>query len=77
MISKGYMDLALEEARAAADRGELHVGAVIVQEGVVLATHRQNRTGNSTTSPPMPKSSPIRQAATGPGNEPPPARSLR
>jgi tRNA(Arg) A34 adenosine deaminase TadA len=31
MISKGYMDLALEEARAAAARGEVPVGAVIVR----------------------------------------------
>lgn len=43
MISKGYMDLALEEARAAADRGEVPVGAVIVRDGVVLA-----RAGNRT-----------------------------
>lgn len=43
MISKGYMDLALEAARAAAERGEVPVGAVIVQDGVVLA-----RTGNRT-----------------------------
>tara|TARA_R110002020_G_scaffold96186_15_gene230585 strand:+ start:276 stop:722 length:447 start_codon:yes stop_codon:yes gene_type:complete len=43
MISKGYMDLALEEARAAAARGEVPVGAVIVRDGVVLA-----RAGNRT-----------------------------
>lgn len=43
MISKGYMDLALEEARAAASRGEVPVGAVIVRDGVVLA-----RAGNRT-----------------------------
>ena len=43
MISKGYMDLALEEARAAADRGEVPVGAVIVRDDVVLA-----RAGNRT-----------------------------
>ena len=43
MISKGYMDLALEEAREAATRGEVPVGAVIVRDGVVLA-----RTGNRT-----------------------------
>ena len=43
MISKGYMDLALEEARDAAARGEVPVGAVIVQDGVVLA-----RAGNRT-----------------------------
>lgn len=43
MISKGYMDLALEEASAAATRGEVPVGAVIVQDGNVLA-----RAGNRT-----------------------------
>ena len=43
MISNGYMDLALEEARAAAERGEVPVGAVIVRDGVVLA-----RAGNRT-----------------------------
>lgn len=43
MISKGYMDLALEEAREAAARGEVPVGAVIVRDGVVLA-----RAGNRT-----------------------------
>ncbi len=32
-----YMDLALTEARAAAHRGETPVGAVIVQDGCVLA----------------------------------------
>lgn len=37
MISNGYMDLALAEARAAASRGEVPVGAVIVRDGVVLA----------------------------------------
>lgn len=43
MINNGYMDLALEEAQAAADRGEVPVGAVIVRDGVVLA-----RAGNRT-----------------------------
>ena len=43
MISNGYMDLALEEALAAAERGEVPVGAVIVRDGVVLA-----RAGNRT-----------------------------
>jgi tRNA(adenine34) deaminase len=37
------MEIALEEARAAAERGEVPVGAVIVQGGVVLA-----RAGNRT-----------------------------
>lgn len=38
-----YMDIALEEARAAANRGEVPVGAVIVRAGQVLA-----RAGNRT-----------------------------
>ncbi|SFM80169.1 tRNA-adenosine deaminase [Pleomorphomonas diazotrophica] len=33
----GFMDLALEEARSAAARGEVPVGAVIVRDGAVLA----------------------------------------
>jgi len=43
MISKGYMDLALAEARAAATRGEVPVGAVVVRDGVVVS-----RAGNRT-----------------------------
>jgi tRNA(adenine34) deaminase len=39
----GFMQLALEEARSAAARGEVPVGAVIVREGVVAA-----RAGNRT-----------------------------
>jgi tRNA(adenine34) deaminase len=39
--SSGPMGLALEEARRAASRGEVPVGAVIVRDGTVLA-----RTGN-------------------------------
>ncbi len=37
------MEMALEEARAAAERGEVPIGAVIVRDGVVLA-----RAGNRT-----------------------------
>jgi cytidine deaminase len=33
----GFMDRALVEARAAAERGEVPVGAVIVREGAVIA----------------------------------------
>lgn len=32
-----YMDHALDEAKAAAERGEVPVGAVVVRDGVVLA----------------------------------------
>ena len=38
-----YMDVALEEAKAAAERGEVPVGAVIVMDGEILA-----RDGNRT-----------------------------
>jgi tRNA(Arg) A34 adenosine deaminase TadA len=37
------MEMALEEARAAAERGEVPIGAVVVRDGMVLA-----RAGNST-----------------------------
>ena len=45
MKNPGYMDIALEEARAAAGRGEVPVGAVLVDgaSGEILA-----RTGNRT-----------------------------
>jgi tRNA(adenine34) deaminase len=38
-----FMDIALEEARAAAARGEVPVGCVIVRDGAVIARHG-NRT---------------------------------
>jgi tRNA(adenine34) deaminase len=43
MASPSFMQLALEEARAAAARGEVPVGCVIVRDGAVLA-----RAGNRT-----------------------------
>lgn len=44
MVFRSYMDMALEEARAAGARGEVPVGAVLVSpEGVVVA-----RAGNRT-----------------------------
>ena len=33
----GFMDLAIEEARSAAARGEVPVGAVVVRDGAILA----------------------------------------
>jgi tRNA(adenine34) deaminase len=39
----GFMDIALDEARAAAARGEVPVGAVVVKDGAVVA-----RAGNRT-----------------------------
>ena len=38
-----FMDMALEQARAAAARGEVPVGCVIVRDGAVIA-HAANRT---------------------------------
>ncbi len=43
MSFKSFMDIALEEAEAAAARGEVPVGAVLVRDGEVLA-----RAGNRT-----------------------------
>jgi tRNA(adenine34) deaminase len=42
-MTRSMMDLALEEARAARERGEVPVGAVLVKDGVILA-----RDGNRT-----------------------------
>lgn len=42
-MNRRIMDIALEEARAAGDRGEVPVGAVIVRDGDILA-----RGGNRT-----------------------------
>jgi tRNA(adenine34) deaminase len=42
-FTAGFMDLALEEARAAAAAGEVPVGCVIVRDGAVIARGR-NRT---------------------------------
>jgi tRNA(Arg) A34 adenosine deaminase TadA len=39
----GYMEIALEEAKAAGDRGEVPVGAVLVHDGEIIA-----RAGNRT-----------------------------
>ena len=62
------MQFALEEARAAADRGEVPVGCVIVREGQVIA-----RAGNRTLSDKDPTAHAellaIRQAATALGSE--------
>jgi tRNA(adenine34) deaminase len=37
MVFRSHMDLALAEARAAAARGEVPVGAVITQDGAIIA----------------------------------------
>ena len=45
-----YMNLALEEAKKAAKEGEVPVGAVIVKDGEIIASTRNNReaTGDAT-----------------------------
>jgi tRNA(adenine34) deaminase len=42
-MDKKFMLLALAEARKAADEGEVPVGAVIVKDGIVIATGRNMR----------------------------------
>ncbi|MFU8824568.1 deaminase, partial [Yoonia sp.] len=37
MVFRSHMDLALAQARAAATRGEVPVGAVITRDGTVIA----------------------------------------
>jgi tRNA(adenine34) deaminase len=63
-----FMQFALEEACAAADRGEVPVGCVIVREGQVIA-----RAGNRTLADKDPTAHAellaIRQAATALGSE--------
>ena len=46
-----YMGLALEEARKAAEKGEIPIGAVLVYDGQVLATaHNLRETGHDGTA---------------------------
>ena len=67
-MKRSIMDLALEEAQSAADRGEVPVGAVAVKNGVVLA-----RAGNRTLECRDPTAHAemlvIRQAAAALGSE--------
>jgi tRNA(adenine34) deaminase len=68
MASPSFMQLALEEARAAADRGEVPVGCVIARNGEVVA-----RAGNRTLADKDPTAHAellaIRQAAAVLGTE--------
>ena len=52
MTFRSYMELALQEARAAADRGEVPVGAVLVgPDGVVVASDgNRTRAGHDPTA---------------------------
>lgn len=43
MTHEDYMSLALEQARQAAQEGEVPVGCVIVKDGAVIATGRNRR----------------------------------
>ncbi len=45
MTDKDFMKQALELARQAAQEGEVPVGAVVVKDGVVIATGRNRREG--------------------------------
>ena len=68
MASPAFMQMALDEARAAGARGEVPVGCVIMREGAVIA-----RAGNRTLSDKDPTAHAellaIRQAATALGSE--------
>ncbi len=50
MMPNDYMKIALREAMLAASEGEVPVGAVIVKDGEIIATARNNResTGDAT-----------------------------
>ena len=68
MVSPSYMQTALDEARAAAARGEVPVGCVVVRNGDVIA-----RAGNRTLADKDPTAHAellaIRQAAAALGSE--------
>ena len=67
MTFTSHMDAALAEARAAAQRGEVPVGAVLVGPGGAVVAAAGNRTANWATLRRMPKSSrsarPVRRLA--------------
>ena len=50
MIDLKYMSIALDEAKKAFDEGEVPVGAVLVKDGEIISTARNNRetTGDAT-----------------------------
>lgn len=65
---RSFMDLALEEARAAARRGEVPVGAVIVHDGKVMAS-AGNRTRELSDPTAHAEMLAIREAAARLGSE--------
>jgi tRNA(Arg) A34 adenosine deaminase TadA len=66
--SEGFMSAALEEARLAAERGEVPVGAVLVAEGVIVArSGNRTRLDNDVTA--HAEIAVIRQAAAALGQE--------
>ncbi len=53
MTNVSYMRIALQEAKAAAEEGEIPVGAVIVHEGTVIARARNaNRASHTDATSP-------------------------
>jgi cytidine deaminase len=66
---KSYMDLALEEARAAAARGEVPVGAVVIDPGGQVAARAGNRTRELSDPSAHAEMLVIRAAARGIGSE--------
>lgn len=66
--AKHFMEIALEEARASARRGEVPVGAVLVKAGVVLASSG-NRTRERNDPTAHAEIEVIRQAAATLGDE--------
>ena len=67
-MANRFMEIALEEARLAADRGEVPIGAVIALDGAIIAT-AGNRTREDRDPTAHAEVLAIRSAATSIGNE--------
>ena len=67
-MANRFMEIALEEARLAADRGEVPIGAVIALDGAIIAT-AGNRTREDRDPTAHAEVLAIRAAATSIGNE--------
>ena len=68
MASPSFMQIALEEARAAASRGEVPVGCVVVRDGAIVA-RAGNRTIGQTDPTAHAELLAIRQATAALGSE--------